>query len=58
MRMNIQGDTKSIDLSMSDSTLLFEDCLFDFSFQTVPPPQGQEIMQALLSQTESTLALP
>jgi hypothetical protein len=46
------------EVSFSGNALEFEDCLFDFSLGTSPPPKGQEIVEALLSQTSKTLKLP
>ena len=37
------------------NTLGFEDCLFDFSFQGVPPPNGQQIAEDLLAQNGNTI---
>lgn len=36
--------------SASGKTLAFNDCVFDFSLNSDPPPQGQKIVQALLAQ--------
>lgn len=45
-------------IKMSGNTLEFEKCLFEFTFQGVPPPVGQQVTEVLLAQNSDTLKLP
>jgi len=47
-----------IPVEMTGATLEFENCLLDFRFSTVPPPQGQRTTKILLAQNTSPLKLP
>jgi hypothetical protein len=45
-------------MKMSGETMEFENCLFQFTIQGVPPPTGQEVTAVLLAQNSDTLRLP
>jgi hypothetical protein len=40
------------------NTIKFEDCLFDFSIQATPPPEGQRATETLLAQNGNTVIFP
>ena len=47
-----------LQLAISSETLSFVDCLFDFSLQDSPSPEGQQLTKLILAQTTSTINLP
>jgi len=49
---------RSGEVSISGPSLLFEDCLFDFSVDGIPHPSGQKVTETLLAQNANTLELP
>ena len=55
--LHVEGQP-DLPLSLSANALVFEECLFDFSFQGVPPPFGQQLTETLLAQNSPTLKLP
>jgi hypothetical protein len=55
--IHIEGHAP-MSLSLSGNALEFENCLFVFSVQGVPPPTGQQLTESLLAQNTATLRLP
>lgn len=44
--------------TLSGPAIEFENCVFNFSFQTAPPPKGQQFSTALLAQNAASVSLP
>jgi hypothetical protein len=58
VRTIVEGKEPSIGTVSVPNTLSFEECLFDFSFQGIPPPNGQQITETLLAQNGHTVTFP
>ena len=46
----LSGQAKTVHTDLSGPTLRFEDCIFNFSIQNVPPQRGQELSANLLAE--------
>jgi len=55
---NAQIGIHPIRPALSGNTLHFENCVLDFSFDSVPPIEGQRVTQLLLSQSPTSADLP
>lgn len=56
--LQIEGRTEPVHPQINGNAFEFEDCLFIFSIDKVPPPSGRETTRSLLAQTESPIKLP
>jgi hypothetical protein len=52
------NDKRIFHVTLSTSAITFENCLFDFSVQTLPPSEGQKVSVFLLAQNSATVNLP
>jgi len=57
INMHVEGGPL-LSVAMSGNTLQFENCLFEFTLEGVPPPVGQKVTEVLLAQNSNTLKLP
>jgi hypothetical protein len=53
-----EDPTKIIQTTFSGPAIQFENCLFNFSFQTSPPTHGQRLSTSLLAQNASSVSPP
>jgi len=49
---------KNIPLTMTGPAIDFQNCLFSFSFQNPPPPNGQRLATTLLAENADSVSLP
>ena len=52
--LGLLGTTRT---KLEGQSVTFEDCLFQFSASTLPPPSGQKMTESLLAQNENLLTL-
>jgi len=57
-KVHIEGESTERIVHLSGQALQFENCLFVFSVQGIPPPSGQTMAERLLAQSGNTLKLP
>jgi len=48
----------TVHTNLTGPAIEFDNCLFDFSFQTAPPPKGQQLSTTLLAQNLASVTLP
>jgi hypothetical protein len=49
---------KIVNTTISGPAIQFENCLFHFSFQNMPPPNGQRLSTTVLAANTSSISLP
>jgi hypothetical protein len=50
--------SKIVHTRLSGPAIQFENCLFSFTFQNPPPPNGQRLSTTLLAENATSVALP